>query len=44
LRSQGGVEYVFASADAKSPSGNMTATTAQASIIPLLNLQAGWSF
>jgi len=41
---QGGVEYVFARADAKSPSGNTTATAAQSSIIPLLNLQAGWSF
>ena len=41
---QGGVEYVFARADAKSPSGNTIATAAQASIIPLLNLQAGWSF
>jgi len=41
---QGGVEYVFATADAKSPNGNAAATATQASIIPLLNLQAGWSF
>ena len=40
---QAGVEYVFASADAKAPTG-ATATAAQQTIIPLINLQAGWSF
>lgn len=43
FNAQLGVEYVFATADAKAPSG-ATATAAQSSIIPLLNLQAGWSF
>lgn len=39
---QGGVQYVFARADASS--GGATASAEQRSIIPLLNLNVGWSF
>lgn len=40
---QGGVEYVFARADASSTSG-ATASAEQKTIIPLFNANIGWSF
>lgn len=40
---QGGVEYVFARADASSANG-ATASAEKKSVIPLLNANVGWSF
>jgi hypothetical protein len=39
---QGGVQYLFASA--KAESGNVSATAEDSNIIPLLNINLGWSF
>ncbi len=39
---QGGVEYLVASADARSSSASASAS--QSSFIPLLNINVGWSF
>jgi len=40
---QGGVQYVFARADASSSNGT-TASAEQKSVIPLVNANVGWSF
>lgn len=40
---QGGFEYVFAKASASDNQGN-SATAEQSTVIPLLNLNLGWSF
>jgi hypothetical protein len=39
----GGAEYVFAHAEASDQNGN-SGTASKAEVIPLLNLNLGWSF